>query len=96
MGGSGRWERLWTGVGLATMTDPSLGIIPDGAIATRGDRIAWVGRAEELPANPEQLADEVHRCEGVWLTPGLIDCHTHIVFGGDRTGDFRRRLRGES
>ena len=96
MGGGERWERLWTGVGLATMTDPSLGTIPDGAIATRGDRIAWVGRAQELPANPRQLADKVHRCEGVWLTPGLIDCHTHIVFGGDRTGDFRRRLRGES
>ena len=93
---SHRWDRLWTNVSLATMTDPSLGTIPGGAIATRGDRIAWIGRAGELPGVPELLAAEVHRAEGAWLTPGLIDCHTHIVFGGDRTGDFRRRLRGES
>ena len=91
-----RWDRLWTDVHLATMTDPSLGIVRNGAIAVSGDRIAWVGRAADLPAAPEQLAAEVIPCGGAWLTPGFIDCHTHIVFGGDRTGDFRRRLRGES
>ena len=91
-----RWDRLWTDVHLATMTDPSLGLVRNGAIASSGDRIAWVGRAADLPAEPERLAAEVIPCGGSWLTPGLIDCHTHIVFGGDRTGDFRRRLRGES
>ena len=90
------WDRLWTGVNLATMTDSALGIVRDGAIACSGGRIAWVGRAADLPAEPERLAAEVIRCGGVWLTPGFIDCHTHIVFGGDRAADFRRRLRGES
>ena len=78
------------------MTDASLGIVRNGAIAAGEGRIAWVGPAADLPAPPERLAAEVIPCGGAWLTPGLIDCHTHIVFGGDRTGDFRRRLRGES
>ena len=91
-----RWDRIWTDVHLATMTDPSLGIVPDGAIAVSDGRIAWVGPAADLPAPPERLAAEVIRCGGAWLTPGFIDCHTHIVFGGDRSGDFRRRLLGES
>ncbi|MDE2795109.1 MAG: imidazolonepropionase [Gemmatimonadota bacterium] len=91
-----RWDRLWTDVHLATMTDPSLGIVRNGAIAASGGRVAWVGRAADLAAPPERLASEVIPCGGAWLTPGFIDCHTHIVFGGDRTGDFRRRLRGES
>ena len=91
-----RWDRIWTDVHLATMTDPSLGIVRDGAIAASDDRIAWVGPVADLPAPPHRLAAEVIPCAGAWLTPGFIDCHTHIVFGGDRTGDFRRRLRGES
>jgi len=91
-----RWDRLWTDVNLATMTDPSLGLVRNGAIASSGSRIAWAGRAADLPAEPERAAAEVVRCDGAWLTPGFIDCHTHIVFGGDRTADFRRRLRGES
>ena len=91
-----RWDRLWTDVHLATMTDQSLGIVRNGAIAASDGRIAWVGPAAELSAPPDHLAAEVIPCEGAWLTPGLIDCHTHIVFGGDRTGDFRRRLHGES
>ena len=90
------WDRLWTGANLATMTDASLGIIENGAVATAGGRIAWVGREADLPGGHEGMTVEVIPCGGAWLTPGLIDCHTHIVFGGDRTADFRRRLRGES
>lgn len=90
------WDRLWIEANLATMTGPSLGIIEDGAVACVGGRIAWVGREADLPASRKRTAVEVHRCGGAWLTPGFIDCHTHIVFGGDRTDDFRRRLRGES
>ena len=90
------WDRLWTEVNLATMTGRSLGIIADGAIASAGGRIAWVGRMADLPAHRMASTPEVFRCAGASLTPGLIDCHTHIVFGGDRTADFRRRLRGES
>ena len=90
------WDRLWIEANLATMTGPSLGIIEDGAVACANGRIAWVGRETDLPAGRKRTAAEVHRCGGAWLTPGFIDCHTHIVFGGDRTDDFRRRLRGES
>ena len=91
-----RWDRLWTGVELATMTDAGLGIVPDGAIAAAGGRIAWVGREEGLPPGAQDRAAEVIPCGGAWMTPGLIDCHTHIVFGGDRISDFRRRLQGRS
>ena len=90
-----RWDRIWTDVKLATMTGPSLDMIEDGAIASAGGRIAWVGREADLPAGGRQTAGEIIRCGGAWLTPGLIDCHTHIVFGGDRTRGSRRRLRGE-
>lgn len=90
------WDRLWTGANIATMTDASLGIIENGAIATAAGRVAWVGPEADLSGGHERMAREVIPCGGAWLTPGLIDCHTHIVFGGDRTADFRRRLRGES
>ena len=90
------WDRLWTEVNLATMTDPSLGIIRDGAIACADGRIAWVGREADLPSGQLVSGAGAVRCGGAWLTPGFIDCHTHIVHGGDRVGDFRRRLRGES
>ena len=90
------WDRLWIEANLATMTGPSLGIIEDGAVACADGRITWVGREADLPSSRRRTTAEVHRCGGAWLTPGFIDCHTHIVFGGDRTDDFRRRLRGES
>ncbi len=92
----GRWDRLWTGVHLAAMTDRSLGVTRNGAIASAGGRIAWVGREADLSPRQRASADEVVGCGGAWITPGLIDCHTHLVFGGDRSGDFRRRLHGES
>jgi len=90
------WDRLWVDVHLATMTDPSLGIIQHGAVACVDGRIVWVGRETDLPAGYERTVAEVIRCGGAWLTPGFIDCHTHIVFGGNRLGDFRRRLQGKS
>ena len=90
------WDRLWTEVNLATMTDPSLGIIRDGAIACADGRITWVGREADLPSGQLASGAGAVRCGGAWLTPGFIDCHTHIVHGADRVGDFRRRLRGES
>lgn len=91
-----RWDRLWVDVNVATMTDASLGVIEAGAVASADERIAWVGPEAEIGERRRETAAEVIRCGGAWLTPGLIDCHTHIVYGGDRTEDFRRRLRGES
>jgi imidazolonepropionase len=90
------WDSLWLEARLATMAGGGepYGAIEDGAIAVAGDRIAWIGRAADLPGRPEALAHEVARCGGCWITPGLIDCHTHLVHGGDRAHEFELRLKG--
>ncbi|HMB77577.1 MAG TPA: imidazolonepropionase, partial [Kiloniellaceae bacterium] len=59
-------------------------------------RIAFVGPQSDLPGVPESLALHLRRLEGRWITPGLIDCHTHLVYGGDRAGEFEQRLQGVS
>jgi imidazolonepropionase len=89
------WDNLWTNVHLATMTEERgpYGAIPAGALAVRDGRIAWVGAEAELPhRDAAALTDG----RGGWLTPGLIDCHTHLVFGGDRSAEFEQRLQGVS
>jgi imidazolonepropionase len=93
-----RCETLWVNARLATMDagDGAYGAIEDGAIGLDGDRIAWVGAQDDLPAAPEQCAGRVIDAGGRWITPGLIDCHTHIVFGGDRAHEFEMRLEGAS
>jgi imidazolonepropionase len=90
-----RVDRLFTDVRLATMDPalPGLGVIEDGVLATRDGRIAWVGPRRETPAFE---ARETIRGEGRWLTPGLVDCHTHMVWAGDRADEFERRLEGAS
>lgn len=67
-----------------------------GAIAVRGDRIAWVGPASSIPAEGRARAREVWPVGGRLVTPGLVDCHTHLVFGGDRSGEWEQRLAGAS
>src|SRR5258705_5234944 len=88
---------LWLGGRLATM-DPTVagpyGAIEDGAIAVEDGRIAWIGRAAELPGDLAQRATARHDLAGRWVTPGLIDCHTHLVYGGDRAAEFELRLSG--
>ncbi|HXV25381.1 MAG TPA: imidazolonepropionase [Alphaproteobacteria bacterium] len=87
------WDHLWIGGRLAAMTpNRPYGVIEDGAIAAKNGRIAWIGPQAELPARTD--AREVHPLEGAWVTPGLIDCHTHLVHGGDRAGEFELRLKG--
>ncbi len=95
------WDALWLNAHLATMaTEPGAedgyGTIHDGAIGVERGRITWVGRRGDLPGDPRQLAGEVHDCGGRWITPGLIDCHTHLVYGGDRASEFALRLKGAS
>ncbi len=90
------WDRLWINARLATMEGDGYGAIPEGAIATAGDRIAWVGRQADLPGAPDRLAAVVEDAAGAWVTPGLIDCHTHLVHGGDRAREFAMRLHGAS
>ena len=71
------------------MTD-GLGLIRDAALAARDGRIAWLGPRDALPAHDAPVTD----CGGAWILPGLVDCHTHLVFGGSRAAEFERRLAG--
>ncbi|MGH7067444.1 MAG: imidazolonepropionase [Acetobacteraceae bacterium] len=86
-------DRLWTGARLATM-DPArrgLGIVEHGAIAEQDGRIVYAGTMDEMP---KLDAAERIDCAGRWITPGLIDCHTHLVHGGNRAAEFELRLQG--
>lgn len=88
------WDRLWINVHLATMDqarDAAYGAIKDAAIAVKDGRIAWLGSMTDLP---EYEVAETIDGQGQWLTPGLIDCHTHIVYGGNRAEEFELRLTG--
>ncbi|MBI1259121.1 MAG: imidazolonepropionase, partial [Chloroflexi bacterium] len=88
------WDSIWINANLATMAQSSgYGAIEGGAIAVQGGKIAWVGPMEEVPEN---AAQETHDANGAWITPGLIDCHTHLIFGGNRAQEFERRLQGVS
>ena len=87
-------DRLWRNARLATMVGEGLGIVEGGAVATRDGRIAFTGPEAELPS--DLRAGEAVDCDGRWITPGLIDCHTHLVFAGDRSDEFERRLAGET
>ena len=87
-------DRLLTDCRLATMTEDgaAYGVVADGAILIRTGRIAWVGPRADLPV--DSAAVDTEELGGRWVTPGLIDCHTHLVFGGDRSGEFEQRLGG--
>jgi imidazolonepropionase len=86
-------ELLIADARLATMAGEGLGVVEDGVVALRGGRIAWAGPRTEAPGFD---AAGTLSCDGRWITPGLIDCHTHLVFAGDRADEFARRLAGES
>ena len=83
------FDRVWVNAHLCTMGN-GLGVLRDGALAARDGRIAWVGPRADLPAHGAPETD----CGGAWILPGLIDPHTHLVFGGNRAGEFERRLAG--
>lgn len=88
-------DRLWRNARLATMApgDAPYGAIEDGVVAARDGRIVFAGPKSEAPAFD---ATETIDCSGRWITPGLIDCHTHLVYGGDRAHEFELRLQGAS
>ena len=90
-----RCDRVWRDARLATLAAdrPGLGVVEHGVVAAQGGRILYAGPAADAP----QLdAVETVDCEGRWITPGLIDCHTHLVYGGDRAAEFELRLAGAS
>jgi imidazolonepropionase len=72
------------------------GNLADAALAVKGDRIAWIGPAAEAAARASAGNTPVEDCQGLWMTPGLIDCHTHLVYGGSRVEEFEKRLCGVS
>jgi len=88
-----RCDRLWRNARLMTLAsgDGPLGEIDDGLIAARDGVILYAGPARDAPVlDPKEIID----CQGRWISPGLIDCHTHLVYGGDRADEFQRRLAG--
>jgi imidazolonepropionase len=90
-----RFGTVWLNARLATLAGgrPGLGIVESGAIAARDGRIAFVGSQEDLPT-AKRIGARVVDCEGRWITPALIDCHTHLVYGGDRAHEFEMRVAG--
>ncbi|MCD5985353.1 imidazolonepropionase [Pseudomonas sp. CDFA 610] len=86
-------KTLWKNCHIATMAHGKYSIIEDAAIVTSGAYIEWIGPLDQLA---EQGAESCVDLGGAWVTPGLIDCHTHTVFGGNRSGEFEQRLQGVS
>lgn len=93
-----RWDHLLLDVGLATLLDNGVpyGAVEHGAIGWRDGRIAFAGPVDELAGEPHDLARHVESLPGTWVTPGLVDCHTHLVFASDRAQEFEQRLEGAS
>jgi imidazolonepropionase len=85
-------EQIWTNTRLATMAGDGLGLIDDGVVAAQGGRIAYAGPADGAPTAAAKITD----CGGRLITPGLVDCHTHLVHGGNRANEWAMRLEGAS
>ncbi|MBP5123129.1 imidazolonepropionase [Pseudomonas protegens] len=86
-------KTLWQHCNVASMASGVYSIIEDAAMVTSGAHIEWIGRRSEAPAGDYA---QVNDLAGAWVTPGFIDCHTHTVFGGNRSGEFEQRLQGVS
>ncbi|HSU63391.1 MAG TPA: imidazolonepropionase [Burkholderiales bacterium] len=84
-------DAVWLNANLATMLPGApYGAIRDGAVAVEGDRISWIGSRKEW----KDRARDEHDARGAWITPGLVDCHTHLVHAGNRAREFELRLQG--
>ena len=90
------YDTLCVNANLATMRAGAspYGAINDGAIGIKDGKIAWAGPRGELKGDPESLATEVIDAQRAWITPGLVDCHTHLVYAGNRANEFEMRLEG--
>lgn len=89
---SDHYDLLLVDANVATMRDGAYGVVRGAALAVRGDAIAWVGPRRDLPR--DRTAAQTLSCHGHWLTPGLVDCHTHLVYAGNRAHEFERRQQG--
>src|SRR5215831_16395576 len=90
------WDSLCTNGRFATMRvgGAPYGAIESAALAVKDGRIAWLVPMSDLAGDPRSVAREGHNLAGRWVTPGLVDCHTHLVYGGDRAHEFELRLGG--
>ena len=89
--------KLWTHCRIATLQPDApqpFGLIDDAALVVEGEQLRWVGPRRELSADLRDLCTQIHDAGGALITPGLIDCHTHLVYGGDRAHEFELRLNG--
>lgn len=91
-----QWDALWLNASIATMAagGAAYGLIKNAAIGIKNKKITWIGPRVELPGMPEDLAEDIYDVEGSCITPGLIDCHTHLVYGGNRYHEFEMRMQG--
>ncbi|MFC1880158.1 imidazolonepropionase [Thermodesulfobacteriota bacterium] len=88
-------DTLWLNVNLATMTEGSpYGMVEDGVLVVGGSKIVWLGKRVDLPADYESRVEKAYDGQGGWVTPGLVDCHTHLVYAGSRAREFELRLQG--
>jgi imidazolonepropionase len=92
------WDEVWIGASIATMAAgaQAYGSIEDAALAVSGERIAWIGSAAEGRRRAAAQGLDTRDAQGLWITPGLIDCHTHLIYGGNRVAEFEQRLCGVS
>lgn len=92
------WDCVWTGANIATMVAGSepYGNRAEAALAVKNGRIAWIGPAEQAVARAEAGGVAVEDVRGLWMLPGLIDCHSHLAYGGNRVEEFEKRLCGAS
>ncbi|MEO8859687.1 MAG: imidazolonepropionase, partial [Burkholderiaceae bacterium] len=88
---------LWRNARLVTLADPAgWGLLEHGALLVEGDTLAWVGPESALPSKWRARIGAEHDLGGALVTPGLVDCHTHLVYGGQRAAEFELRLQGAS
>jgi len=92
------WDYVWIGADLATMRTGAgaYGAARDAALAVQGGRIAWIGSAVEARSRVAQQPVPSFDATGLWITPGFVDCHTHLVYAGSRAAEFEQRLLGAS
>src|SRR5450432_159802 len=95
---SPRWDGLLLDCRLATLRDGgnAYGAIENAALGWKDGKITFAGSQTELPGKPDALSSQVESLDGGWIAPGLIDCHTHLVFAGNRAPEFELRLNGAS
>ena len=91
-----KFQSLYLNADIAAMTHGTYSIIKDGVIGVSKGKIQWIGPAADLDDAPDNLAQTIIDCNGGWIMPGFVDCHTHLIWAGSRANEFEMRLSGAS